>query len=267
MRYSLLDLVQRILESVEADEVSTVGETPDSLAVANIVKECYFDIVGQHSMAEQEGLYKLDSAADDTKPALMLVPSAVSSIKWVKYTSENENTQPLRNMTNEEFIYIQSGLELTDPNVGEMTVTINSKPFKFRYRKDNDPLYYSVFDDRFVIFDSFKSTNEVSLSETNSLIWATLVPTFEMNDSWVPDLDPRQFQLLLSEAKALAFVEIKQAPNPKAEQKARKNHILTQMNKRDNQPGWGNQEHASFGRRGANGYPRNQMQRDMRNGN
>lgn len=266
MRYTLLELTQRILESMESDEISTVAETPESTSVANIIKECYFDIIGQHSMAEQEGLYKLDASGDNLKPTLMYVPSGLSSIKWVKYEDADGNRNEVRYVSNEEFLYFQEGIDLSLTTTGEMTVSVNGKSFDFRYYKNNAPRYYTIFDDYYVIFDSFDQSIESTLTEAGSTVFGTLVPTFEMEDTWTPDLDPRQFQLLLQEAKAQAFVELKQTQNPTAEKKARKNHILTQQNKRDMDPEYANQSHAGFGRKGRWGFPRNQMQRDMRRG-
>lgn len=268
MRYTLLELTQRILESMESDEVSTIAETPESLSVANIIKECYFDIVGEFSMAEQEGLYKLDASGDNTKPVLMYVPDQVSSIKWLKYqnTASTNPTNELRYVPNDEFLFYSQSYDPTDAQIDQMVVQINGKNFTFSYHNDRFPTYYTIFDDKYVIFDAIDLTEETTLTESRSLIFATLVPTFTMSDSWIPDLDPRQFQLLLQEAKAQAFVELKQAQNPVAERKARKNKILTQKNKRDNDPRWANQAHVGFGRNGRNGFPRDGMQRAMRRG-
>lgn len=266
MRYTLLELTQRILESMESDEVSTVGETPESTSVANIIKECYFDIVGQHSMAEQEGLYKLDSAADSTKPTLMYVPENLSRIKWIKYENFEGDREEVRFVSNEEFLYYQEGIDLDLANTGEMVVEVNGKPFKFRFYKNQTPSVYTVFDDYYVIFDGYDDRTGTTLTEDRTTVFGMLVPGFQLVDTWIPDLDPRQFQLLLQEAKAQAFIELKQTANPKAEAKARKNHILTQKNKRDMDPEYANQAHAGFGRKSRNGFPRNQLQRDMRRG-
>jgi hypothetical protein len=47
VKYTLLELTQRILESMDSDEVDSIEDSPESLAVANIIKECYFDILGK----------------------------------------------------------------------------------------------------------------------------------------------------------------------------------------------------------------------------
>lgn len=253
MRYTLLELVQRILGSMEADEVSDVNETQESVDVANIVKECYFDIVGELNMAEQQGLFKLTSSGDNTKPTLMYLPSTVSRIQYLKYNIDDTVGTPtyrdLRYVSNAEFLYLQDGFNSDDTNVDEMTISLNSTDFVFKFTNDNHPTYYTIFDESSVVFDSYDSDIEDTLTQVRTTGFGDLVPSFSLSNTWVPDLDPRQFQLLLQDAKATAFTELKQSQNPTAERKARKNRILTQKNKNDNDPAWSNQSHAQFGRR------------------
>ncbi len=266
MRYTLLELTQRILESMEADEVSDIGETPESTSVANIIKECYFDIIGESAPAEQVGLFKLDSSGDNTKPALMYVPENVSRIQYLRYNiSETAapNYRDLRFIDNQEFLYYQQSIDVADVNIDQMVVQVNGEDFTFSYRNDGHPVYYTIFDERSIVFDSFELDEEVTLTTARSLGWGDLVPVFSMTNTFIPDLDPRQFQTLLQDAKSTAFVELKQTENAKAEKKARKNRILTQKNKHDNDPSWSNQKHAQFGRRGGNW---SEMQRAMRAG-
>lgn len=266
MRYTLLELVKRVLESMESDEVSDINETQESVAVANIVKECYFDIAGQFSPAELEGLYKLDASGDNEKPVLMTVPSIASRIQWLKYnvgSFDRPTWQMIEYLTNQEYFEFQSGLDPDDTNILTMDHTINATNFTFLYRDDEFPKYYTVFDDYSVIFNAFDATEENTLTQVRSLAYGPLVAEFQMENEWVPDLDPRQFQLLLQEAKSTAFFELKQTANAKAEAKSRKNQILTQKNKYDNRPSWAGQDRVSFGRfRGTSS-----MKRAMREGN
>lgn len=75
MKYTLIELVQRILESMDSDEVSDISQTPESLAVANIVKECYFNIISGLDLPESKGIFQLDASTDSAKPAIMTLPS------------------------------------------------------------------------------------------------------------------------------------------------------------------------------------------------
>ena len=59
MRYSLIELVQRILESMDSDEVDSISDTVESLAVANSGKECYFDIISNLDLPEKVDIFQL----------------------------------------------------------------------------------------------------------------------------------------------------------------------------------------------------------------
>jgi hypothetical protein len=144
-----------------------------------------------------------------------------------------------------------------------MTVRINGSDFVFSIKNDGYPTYYTIFDESIVLFDSYDASEEATLSQAKSLAYGALSPEFELRNDWIPDLDPRQFQLLLQDAKQTAFTELKQAQNPVAEKKYRRNKIITQKNKFDNDPAWSNQSHAAFGRHGG-GYGK--MKRAMRRG-
>lgn len=268
MRYTLLELVKRVLESMESDEVSDINETSESVTVANIIKECYFDIAGQFNPAELEGLFKLDAGGDNTKPVLMTMPSTASRVMWLKYNigaADRPDWQDLQYMSNEEFFEYQSGLDPDATNLDDFTHPVNNADFVFLYKNDDWPQYYTIFDDYTVIMDSYLATEENTLTQVRTLAYGPLVAEFEMENEWVPDLDPRQFQLLLQESKATAFQELKQTTNAKAEAKSRKNQILTQKNKYDNRPSWAGQDRVSFGRHGGNSSYSN-MQRAMRRG-
>ena len=269
MRMTLLEMVQSILGAMESYEVSTFGETPESTQVANIIKECYYDLIVELNPAETEGLFKLDASADNTKPVLMYVPQNVSKMVWLKYdmgdTFPDPSYQYVSYRDNEEFLYYNTSLDVDDSNVESMEVSWNGKVFRFQFRNDSAPHYYTTIGDRLVIFNSYDSSKENTLTEARSLGWGSLIPIFLMEDTFIPDLDPRQFTLLLNEAKAQAFVELKQISNDKAEKKARKNKIIAQKQRDDNNPAWANQKHASFGRR-AIAAPTQDMIRAMRRG-
>lgn len=257
MRYTLLELVQRVLESMESDEVSSLGETPESLSVANIIKECYFDIIGFHAPDDTTGIFKLDASGDSTKPCLMYLPSTVSKLSWLKYDRSDNLLKPdwqeVSFVSNDEFIHFQTGIDQNDSTYQTMIVNVNDRDFTFQIQNERFPSYYTIFDEYSIVFNAFDAAQDNTLTENRTMGFGQIVPEFLMENDYVPDLDPRQFQLLLQEAKSTAFIELKQVPNPKAEAKARRGHIQMQKQRSDNDPSWPNQRHASFGRHGPMG--------------
>jgi hypothetical protein len=61
--------------------------------------------------------------------------------------------------------------------------------------------------------------------KNKTMVYGEYEPTFTMADSFVPDLDSRQFSLLYNEAKALAFAELKQTEHARAEKAAKRGWV------------------------------------------
>lgn len=107
-------------------------------------------------------------------------------------------------------------------------MTIDGSDFTFKFKNDSHPTWYTTPNDQIVIFDSYDAVEDSTLQADKTLCFGMIVPTFTMSDTFVPDLDPRQFQLLLQAAKAQSFSELKQVENSKAEKKERRNKIIVQ---------------------------------------
>lgn len=237
MKYTLLELVQRILESTDSDEVNSISDTTESLAVANIIKECYYEIVTELEPRETDSLFHLDASTDDTKPVLMTLPNNVVAIDWLKYnigdTVQDGEFRKLWYLPLDEFINHQDGLDLDESWVESMSFTLNGQTFTIKYRNDEFPTYYTSANGTQILFDSYDSSVEDTLTSVRTYGYGQVVPQFQMTDTFVPVLNPKQFQLLLQEAKAQAFVELKQTANEKAERKARRHRILAFKSKGD----------------------------------
>lgn len=253
MRYTLLEIVQRTLAAMDADEVSNISETPEANDVANIVKSCYYDIIGFNNLDDHTGVFKLDASGDNLKPTLMTLPSTVSRLDWVKYNTSDVigdfDLTTMRYLENEEFLYAQSMMSTDDLNIDSMTIPINGINFSFKFYNDRMPTCFTVFDETNIVFDGYDAAVETTLTQSRSMGYGQVIPTFSMTDAFVPDLDPRQFQLLLNEVIATAFVEKKQAPNPRAENRARKNQILAQKTRNDKLTADSSQRRMTYGRK------------------
>jgi len=365
---NLLFMVQNILSSMSSDEVNSISDTTESMQVAQIIENKYYDIAARGSLAEHTQLFQFDPSNDTTKPTLMFVKPGVAKIEWVKYfdtnpldstslqtsqfgsyhhglnvdvkatsgkwtaTSTTSNTigtgtktftvasglnitaqdgvtassgpnqliglvtsysgttlvinvlQTIGSGTYTAWSIINSGIgtaapgylyvtviglsqfidmtnryDPTQTNVGSFTLsdTSNSFPgnFTFYYRSDKQPQWCTVLSNTYVIFDSYDFTQETTLQSNKTMCYGQVVPVFNLTDTFIPDLDDQQFPLLLNEAKALAFYELKQQPHAKAEQEIKRQWAVVQKTKSiDNKPSYFDQL-PNFGRRiGTGGY-------------
>lgn len=235
MRYTLLEMVQRILESMDSDEVNSYDDTVESSAVANIIKETYYYLVSRMDLPATETFFNLDASGDNTKPVLMTLPSDAVNIQNLKYKHTESGKTVFVDQTYldlREFLDRQYALDESETEVSTMTVSLDGTSFLFKYHNDRHPTCYTMVENN-IVFDSYDSTVENTLQASNTMAFGPKIPTFTMSNTFVPDLDPKQFQLLLNEAKSQAFVELKQTANAHADRRASKMFINTQRTKRD----------------------------------
>lgn len=153
----------------------------------------------------------------------------------------------------QQFLDMVNEFNFNDGNVSQFVFTEGANSFNFYYRNDRQPQYATVVENQYFIFDSFDNTQDSTLQANKVLCSGQTIPVFTMADSFIPDLDDYQFPLLLSEAKSLAFFELKQMPHTKAEQENKRQWSQVQKNKSiDNKPSYFDQI-PDFGRRAWSG--------------
>lgn len=244
MRYTLLEMVQRILAAMDSDEVNSISDTTESNQVALLIEGVYNDLVAEANLPNVGTIFQLNASGDNDKPTLMTIPDDILSLEWVKYdnleTSEDIDTP---NYQLVEYKNIRDFLDLTnnyrwqdDDIVGTFEHEIdngdNTDTITFFYLNDRFPTYYTTIDDGTLIFDSYNSDEDTTLQKSKTQCWGAVTPEFSQSDDFTPHLNALQFALLMNEAKARAFVELKQANNVNAEGHARRLRVRLRNSKR-----------------------------------
>lgn len=91
---TLLNMVQNILSAMSSDEVNSIGDTVESMQVAQIIQNKYYDIVARGDLELDEQLMQLVPSDSLSTPTLMYLPTGMSRISWVQYydTNPTDNT-------------------------------------------------------------------------------------------------------------------------------------------------------------------------------
>lgn len=239
---TLLDLTQNILSRMSSDEVNSIGDTTESQQVTNIIKNKYFDIINRVKLPEHEQLVQLNPSLDIISPVLMYVPDGIADLKWIKYFDSNTDTNNVAPgylyvniVPIEQFIDMVNSFNTSESNVQSFTFSdaSNNYPgnYTFYYKNDRQPKYCTVLSNLYVIFDSYNRDIDTTLQTSKSMAWGRIIPFWSNVDSFIPDLAEEQFQLLLNEATALAFYELKQQPHQLAMQEANRGWSSVQKNK------------------------------------
>ena len=144
----------------------------------------------------------------------------------------------------------------SENNVGsfQLSVTNNAtgqiSDYTFYFKNDHQPRYCTIISNYFIVFDSYDNTQDSTLQtgKTMAMIW--VVPQFNMQDDFIPELDEQQVPLFLNECKSLAFFELKQQTHQKAEQEVERQVVSLQKWKAISGKPTYFQELPNFGRRG-----------------
>lgn len=252
MRYTLIQIVQRVLEAMDSDEVNDVADTPEALAVANICKAEYFKIISEVTPKRTEGLFQLDASTDSAKPTEMFLPSNVINVQSIKYNIGNtvvdSTFRELQYLSVIEFLEMVNGLDENQTWVGNQPIDMGSGTFQFKYRNDVMPYHWTSPDDHTIILDSYDASIEDTLTSVRTLCYGDIVPDFQIVNTFIPKLSPQHFQLLIDKTTARAFIELKQTENALATKDARRGMLLAKKTRdeTDNRPEI--YKHRGFGR-------------------
>jgi hypothetical protein len=243
LRYTLLDMVQRILSAMDSDEVNSISDTTESYQVALLIEGVYNDLLAESNLPETGTMFELTASTDVNKPVLMTVPEDITSLEWVQYNKQ-EDDDDFPNFYDVCFKSLKDFLSITNGYAGMDDTTIvdtfdhaidnngTTDTLLFVYRTDQAPTYYTSFDDGTLVFDSYDNTIDTTLQKAKTQCWGSISPTFTLSDTFVPRLNQSQSSLLMNEAKARAFVELKQASNINAEGHARRLRVRLRNSKR-----------------------------------
>lgn len=258
MRYTLLDYVQKILASMDGDEINSIDDTSESRTIAGIVQTVYFDIVSIGELPRDDDIFQLTPSGSSSLPVTMTLPSDVANVRWIKYDNQTTddtavNYQPVLPMPLVDFIEMVTSLDSTADNVTTYTHTIGGNDFTLYCGNDRAPRYYTTTNDNTLLFDSYDSTVDATLQGSKTMVFGQKTYPWTNGDTFVPPLDEKQAQRLLHEAKSLAFFELKQAPHLKAEKTAREIKIDQQTSKHKIPTQTDYDLIPNFGRRGPSG--------------
>lgn len=237
MQRTLLELTQDILASLDGEEVSAITDTSESTQVANIVRQCFYEIAANHKLPEHHTFFELTETSAST-PTLMTKPTDVISISWIKYdnidTGETDkNYKEVRFMPMGDFFLGSDSMDTDETTVDEYNLTVGSETFPFKYRNDKQPEFYTSFNDSSLVFDSHDVDVETFLRKTKTWCWGLKESSWTHTGSSVPNLDHKLSNLLFQRAKTQCFLELKQAENPLAMKSARRAELTMQKEKHD----------------------------------
>lgn len=222
MKKTLLEMTQDILLALDADEVNSIDDTLEATQVAKIIENTYLNMASNRNWSGQKRLITFNHSGTPEKPTHLKSPDALKEMHSFRYNVSKDGGFEYREIKYREpddFLRISAYRKTTDPNV-KLVEDFGGTPLLII--TNQSPQYWTTFDDTYIVCDSYDSSVDDALKASKTQLHVTLFPTFRLVDDFVPDLPVEAFQALYNEAKSVAFLEVKQAPNQKAEQESRR---------------------------------------------
>lgn len=220
MKMSLLEMVQDILSDMDADEVNGLDDTIEAQQVAQTIKTCYYEMLGNRNWPHTRKLVQLDAAGSLSKPNYLKLPDNLKEMVTFSYdvgTLAEPRFIELKYKEPDAFLrYISS----RNNSRGNLVVVSDYSGTKLNIFNDADPQYWTSFDDTYLVTDSYNSSVDDTLKKAKTQCIAYLTPVWVRTNEAIPDLPIDAFPALLEEAKSTASLNIRQMANQKAEQKA-----------------------------------------------
>jgi hypothetical protein len=221
MKETLLEIVQDILSDSDSDLVNSIDDTPEAQQVAQIVKRTFKDIVSTREWPHLQTLAQIDGATL-AKPTHSKIGFDIKEVKEIRYDvskagDARKNYKKLEWLYPEEFLDRVMARDTTRDNV---VGVMDDSGVTLAIVNDTPPQYYTSFNDKVIILDSYDSSVDDFIQNSKSSVILERMPTWVHEDDAIPDLPAEAFTLLVAESKSRAFLALSQEPNEKAEQQA-----------------------------------------------
>lgn len=228
-KYTLLEMVQKILSDMDAEPVNSIGDTTESDQIASIIEDTFYSMFVNRLIPEHQGLIKLTSLSDSNFPTHFTYPTNVRGVTKVWYDTSDDNSYEYHEV---EWMNPLDFLEMLD-NVQSDYNSVEDREAGsiLRIRNNKQPDYYTSFDDLHIVMDSYDSSVDTTLTSAKSRAYGTTTPTFTVSDSFTPDIDENLFPYLLAESKSVSFSLLAGGADQKIEQQARRQKSFLQNDK------------------------------------
>jgi len=230
MKKNLLEIVKDILSDIDSDDVNSISDTVEALQVAKVVESTFYDLISTRVIPEHQSLIKLTPLSDTNFPTYFVLEDDQAKITNVWYDVSDDGSFEYREIKfkdPKDFLNITDGRSSNYDSVSDKVAGTN-----LRISNDEQPHYYTTFDDEYIVFDSYDSTEDTTLQESKVRALGVTYPTFSISDSYTPDIDAVYFPYLVQEAKSRVFSVYKGQIDQKVEQAARRQKIHIQNDKR-----------------------------------
>lgn len=219
MKRTLLEMVKGILNDTDGEAIDSIDDLEEARMIASVIQDTYYAMVSTGNIPETVKQVDLVAASNSLTPTTFIIPEHVKKISDIQYDvspdADPRQFRTLKYKEPREFMKLNfKGTWIED--------------YKIYVRDDKQPNYFTTFDDRVLVLDSFDSTVDNTLQAHKTKAMAAMFPPWSMDDDFVPLIDDNALIILYEDAKATYQSLFKGGPDPKIEMRVRRLRALSQ---------------------------------------
>jgi len=211
MKYTLLQIVQAVLSKAEDDPVNSIDDTEASEMASERAREEYFDLVDDAEWPHLNTVTSLTSLSDVTQPTILEIPSSVVLMDYEEVIQYDITETGDTRSTYRDLMYMEPGdflryIRTRDDSASNVTKYTGYNSIPLLIITDKMPTYWTSFDDKYIVCDSYHSITESTLQGSKTTVKAKKVPVWTHEDSFYPDLPENLFSTYLSKVTTKYFL-------------------------------------------------------------
>lgn len=218
---TVLEYVQACLSTMDSDLVDSISETAEASQVANLLSDCYYELLNRQEWAFLKSPVTLTALADVAKPTSFTLPAGVRRLTKVWYnvsTDGGNERRELKWVDPEVFLTTYGG---GAEGTNKLLVTEGSQ-LQFYVRTDKMPTVYTTFDEKRIHCDSYDSTIDTTLVSAKVSAYGVIIPEFDILDGFTPLLPEHMVPLLQATLNATSHLYFKQQVSQPDEARVRR---------------------------------------------
>lgn len=199
MARTLLYTVQRVLEKLNLDPVNSISDTVDSLLISREAETTFYDLMTRAEWKDKIDLLEATSVSDLEQPTTLLIDADIHNITSLRYdvTTSSDTKKVIRDivwMEPEDFLDMCYSRNSSNNNVQE----VKYKDIPILVYTDKMPTYYTSFDNKYIVLDSYHSGTEDTLIGTKTICYGKRVPVWYQDDEYEVPVQDSLYPLYLS---------------------------------------------------------------------
>lgn len=222
MKPTLLELVQRVLTEINGDEVNSITDTEEAEQVAGHIKAVYNNMLSSGTWPHTRRTIVITPYSDTNYPTHFVVDDNVKEVLSISYNTADLG-ETRRRYTTMKYKDPDSFLRLLNSrnsDDADVDIVIDNTGIELLILNDKNPEYYTSFNDKDLVFDSYNSEVEATLQQSKVQAQGYIIPALLIADDTEIDLPIDAFSALLEESIARVQFKMREFQDVKSERES-----------------------------------------------